>query len=87
HPSQETTKQVVSGKARVKGMEWNGKNTHEFCPSCIIGKWQQSPYDHNTNCVTKTLELFHIDTCDPMPTKTSQKQEHFFMILDDCTNS
>ncbi len=86
HPSQETTKCIVSGKARVKGVKWNGKAPHEFCPSCIIGKRQQSPYDHNTNHATKTLELLHIDTCGPMPTKTPQKQEHFFAILDDCTN-
>ncbi len=85
HPSQETTKHIVSGKARVKGVKWNGKAPHKFCPSCILGKRQQAPYEHNANHATHTLELLHIDTCGPMPTMTPHKQEHFFAMLDDCT--
>ncbi|SJL08334.1 uncharacterized protein ARMOST_11697 [Armillaria ostoyae] len=77
---------IVSGKARVMGVTWNGKSPHEFCPSCILGKYQQSPYDHNANQATKILELLHIDTCSLMLTKTPQKQEHFFAILDNCTS-
>ncbi|PBK65756.1 hypothetical protein ARMSODRAFT_891563, partial [Armillaria solidipes] len=62
HPSQETTKQLVSGKACVKGVTWNGKSLHEFCLSCIIGKRQQAPYDHNSHRETLPLSLIHIDT-------------------------
>ncbi len=86
HPSQETIKHITSGKARVKGITWNGKAPHEYCPSCIIGKRQQAPFDHNANHTTTPLELLHMDTCGPMPVKTPQKQEYFFTILDDCTS-
>ncbi len=85
HPSQETTKSIVTGKVRVKGVTWNGKAPHEYCPSCIIGKCQQAPFNHNANRTTTLLELLHMDTCGPMPVKTPQKQEYFFAILDDCT--
>ncbi len=38
HPSQETTKHIVSDTARVKRVKWNGKAPHKFCLLCIIGK-------------------------------------------------
>ncbi len=65
HPSQDTTKRLISGNAHVKGVQWNGKNPHELCPSCIMGKRAQKPYDHNANRASKVLELLHIDTCGP----------------------
>ncbi|SJL16752.1 uncharacterized protein ARMOST_20281 [Armillaria ostoyae] len=86
HPSQETTRRIISGKARVTGVKWNGKAPHEFCPSCIIGKRQQAPYDHNSHRAADVLELIHIDTCGPMLVKTPQKQDHFFAMLDDVTS-
>ncbi|SJL06868.1 uncharacterized protein ARMOST_10210 [Armillaria ostoyae] len=86
HPSQDTTRCLVSGNACVKGVQWNGKSPHELCPSCIMGKQAQKPYDHNTNCATKVLELLHIDTCGPMPILTPKKQQHFFAILDNHTS-
>ncbi|KAK0240421.1 hypothetical protein EDD85DRAFT_788488 [Armillaria nabsnona] len=92
YSSKETMKHIVSGKARVTGVTWNGKAPYEFCPSCILGKCQQSSYDHNANCATKTLELLHIDICSLMPlwenqidekVKKNDKVEHFIRTLKD----
>ncbi len=38
HPSQDTMKHIVSGKAQVKGVQWNSKAPHELYPSCIMEK-------------------------------------------------
>ena len=59
---------------------------HENCIACIIGKSPQHSYAHNGRWAMQIGELLHMDLCGPYPTQGPHSENHFYVILDDCSN-
>jgi len=70
----------------VQGAVFKGSFTHENCIACIIGKSPQHSYAHNGRRALEIGELLHMDLCGPYLTQGPRGENHFYVILDDCSN-
>jgi len=70
----------------VRGAVFKGSFVHENCIACIIGKSPQHSYAHNGRRASQIGELLHMDLCGPYPTQGPHGENHFYVILDDCSN-
>jgi len=70
----------------VRGAVFKGPFVHENCIACIIGKSPQHSYAHNGCQASQIGELLHMDLCGPYPTQGPHGENHFYVILDDCSN-
>jgi hypothetical protein len=71
----------------VRGAVFEGCFSHKNCIACIIGKSPQHSYAHNGRRASQIGQLLHMDLCGPYPTQGPCGEKHFFVILDDCSNT
>ncbi len=86
HPGQDLTSDVINGGCAT-GIISHGPNTKLICPSCLVGKHAQKPFEQNGNRAQFVNELIHIDTCGPFPTASPQGARYFFAMLEDKTTA
>ncbi len=86
HPGQDLTTEVLNGDC-VTGVVSHGPKTKLVCPSCLVGKHAQKPFDHNGHRAEFVNELIHIDICGPFPTVSPQGLRYFFAMLEDKTTA
>ncbi|KAJ2914303.1 hypothetical protein MD484_g6105, partial [Candolleomyces efflorescens] len=70
----------------VVGAEYKGKFPSEPCPSCVVGKRPQRPFDNPQGRADALLGLIHVDIGGPFPTQTPDKKKYFIIFLDDASN-
>jgi len=70
----------------VRGAVFWGSFSHENCIACIIGKSPQHSYAHNGHRASQIGELLHMDLCGPYLTQGPHGENHFYVILNDCSN-
>ncbi len=86
HPGQDLTMEMLNGDC-TSGIISHGPKTKLVCPSCLVGKHAQKPFDHNGHRAEFVNELIHIDTCGPFPTASPQGSRYFFAMLEDKTTA
>ncbi len=86
HPGQDLTSEVLNGDC-VTGIVSHSLKTKLVCPSYLVGKHAQKPFDHNGHHAEFVNELIHIDTCGPFPTASPQGARYFFAMLEDKTTA
>lgn len=82
HPGQDLTSSLLNGTI-VSGIKMIGTNMLFVCPSCLVGKHQQMPYNYNKKRANNPCKLLHIDISGPFPTASPQEQKYMFTVLDD----
>ncbi len=86
HPGQDLTSDIINGGCAT-GIISHDPNTKLICPSCLVGKHAQKPFEQNGNRAQFVNELSHINTCGPFPTASPQGARYFFAMLEDKTTA
>ncbi len=82
HPGQDLTTEVLNGDCAT-GIVSHRPKTKLVCPSCLVGKHAQKPFENNGHHAEFVNKLIHIDTCGPFPTASPQRACYFFAMLED----
>jgi hypothetical protein len=85
HAGMEAVKEMLT-QNYVTGAAYKGKFPTEPCPSCVVGKRPQRPYDNHQHRAKELLELIHVDIGGPFPVQSPNKKKYFVIFLDDASN-
>lgn len=74
-----------SQKEMVKGLP-QIDHVEQICEGCLVGKQQRKPFPQSSLYrAEELLELVHGDLCGPITPETLAGNQHFLLLVDDCS--